>query len=596
MKPLVGFSNTPATEAGGAWAKKAQEVGAQIIRGSTEHYTMKEYAERCVSRSLKLTWISLHGEGFTAGNLKKTIEEYETLTAPQQAVFALVECCNEPYENPSGSQFVNGKAYGEHFIKVSEEWLAKGMTVPLGMVTRVSQSTGTGSEQARWMTELGECKRTGTKSLESALIGNGTKGTPQHRLISHPYGGHPLTKLKFRNSLSTTSAEESSKDANGIGNGAMRWLHEQAIVKGWTGLKVPTAITEFGQSSKPGGSISGSEKSKNEFVREIFEVAHKAWKNELESYAPEGYGEPLLYMCCWFQLQENSEGFGVYSEAAGNPEEPYFKTFKEAMASFTSGEMPQIKGLWASTSTFAANFNAGSSGKLIGSEGTYTVLEEERNGRMAAFQFTAEATGTLEELRFHTAAKANTGTEKLFLGVAAENAGKPGAILTQGKIEQIPLASNATFIVIPESHPLISSGTKYWLILLATGELNKHIFFNFAVASGGTPSFESTKVTYAKIEETAEWGAEKKQGPVFFAGLGPEKPSLSFSLKSAATTTFSASFVKAIPPIKAGPSEEEITSFAFRHLPVTSYQDVTHNFEQLVGYFAELERKISRSK
>jgi hypothetical protein len=325
-------------------------VGAQVIRGSTEYYTMKEYAEICVSDHLKLSWLIGHAEGPTEGNVKKTIEEYGALTAAQKEVFVLFEVTNEPYESEGTEHFVNGKAYGKDFIAISEEWTAKGETVPLGMYARVSKQTGTGSgsepEKEKWMTELGENKRTGTKSLESALIGNTaqtnpqngekySKTNPQNKLISHNYGGSPAEPLKNINSLSTTEPKEAAEAAGGDepANGAERWIHEQAIVSNWTGVTgLQTAITETGASTTCCG---GTEKIKNEYIKEDFEVAHKAWKGELSADAPSGYGSPQLYETLWYDEQNNSEGYGIIEESspfAGL--EPYYATFKAQMATF----------------------------------------------------------------------------------------------------------------------------------------------------------------------------------------------------------------------------------------------------------------------
>src|SRR4029077_9917382 len=56
---------------------------------------------------------------------------------------------------------------------------------------------------------------------------------------------------------------------------------------------------------------------------------------------------------------------------------------------------------------------------------TYSVNHKTRSGHEEAFQFTAKASGTVEELQFRTNATADTGLSGVSLGIFAENAGKP---------------------------------------------------------------------------------------------------------------------------------------------------------------------------
>ena len=47
-----------------------------------------------------------------------------------------------------------------------------------------------------------------------------------------------------------------------------------------------------------------------------------------------------------------------------------------------------------------------------------------------------------------------------------------------------------------------------------------------------------------------------------------------------------------LPVQVAGPAKATEIPLAFRHLPVTSHEDVTHNFEQLIGVFGEFGRRL----
>lgn len=590
-KPLVGFSNTPSAEAG---VKLAKEAGAKVIRRK-EGGSLKTYTEQCEKFSLKLIWTAFVGEGPSEGKLKTTIEQINALTSGQKATIALVEFMNEPYEEGSADK-TNGKAYGEKFITAAAEWKAKGMTIPLGMVGRVSSSIGSGSGLTEsWMTKLGEVKHS---ELKTALIGNGTESAPQHKLVSHPYGpGLPSVKLKFRNSLSTTSAKESSENTSGEPNSAQRWIHEQAIVANWTGItNLETALTEYGA---PEGS-PGSKAVKEREIKELFLMAHKAWKNELSENAPEGYGNPLMFACCWFQAQEEfktpENGFGIFTDSLSGEIAPYGKLFKTAMETFATEEPASVKfkASIAATSSLTAKFKSGTVTKLIGSSETGNkVGENERSGGEAAFQFTCEKTGTLTELEFYTSfegkAHPNTNITKLFLGIAAENAGRPGTILAQGKVEGT--APEIGWIKVPlESTTKITLGQKYWLIMLPIGTGEEPRFhFDFAVEAGGTLNTESSKSTFTKIEATTEWELPpRSRGPVSFVGLGGESAGASFAAQINASGGLTAVFTS--PRFSAQINAVSGLRAVFR----TSKAPVTESFAQ--RYIDRMEPYLGRER
>ncbi len=86
---------------------------------------------------------------------------------------------------------------------------------------------------------------------------------------------------------------------------------------------------------------------------------------------------------------------------------------------------------------------AGTKGLLVGdATATYTVSDQTTAGREEAFQFTAQSSGTVEELQFRTNATANTGVTGVVLAVFAENAGKPGEVLGSGTASGTPAVSS----------------------------------------------------------------------------------------------------------------------------------------------------------
>jgi hypothetical protein len=157
-------------------------------------------------------------------------------------------------------------------------------------------------------------------------------------------------------------------------------------------------------------------------------------------------------------------------------------------------------------------------GLVIGdATATYSVADQTSVGREETFQFTAKATGKIEELELRTNGTANTGVSSVVLGVFAEKSGKPGEVLGQATAPGEPATNSwvkATGLSIN-----VTSGTKYWLALLPLGTSGKQLHYNASVASGGTGNVESVAggLTSLKAEEAWETFS---QGPVGFQGIG----------------------------------------------------------------------------
>lgn len=160
-------------------------------------------------------------------------------------------------------------------------------------------------------------------------------------------------------------------------------------------------------------------------------------------------------------------------------------------------------------------------GMAIGDSGTgYAIADSTTVGREEAYQFTASKTVNIKELRFRTNGTANPGVTSLVLGVMAENAGKPGAVMGQGTFVGTEGAEKVvptnSWVAVTGLNIALVAGTKYWLTLLPLGVAAKKLNYNAAVAAGGTGNQEST-ASFGAITETAEW-AVFNQGPVGFQG------------------------------------------------------------------------------
>ena len=159
-----------------------------------------------------------------------------------------------------------------------------------------------------------------------------------------------------------------------------------------------------------------------------------------------------------------------------------------------------------------------SKGLLAGDASTaYSVGDQTANGREEAFQFTAKATGTVEELQFRTNATANTGVTGLSLGVFAESAGKPGEVLGKATVSGQPATSS--WIKATGLSVAVVSGTKYWLVALPVGESGKKLHFNAAVVSGGAGNVESITGGLGTLTAESSWETYN-QGPVGFQAIG----------------------------------------------------------------------------
>ena len=160
---------------------------------------------------------------------------------------------------------------------------------------------------------------------------------------------------------------------------------------------------------------------------------------------------------------------------------------------------------------------AGTKELLVGdATATYAVSDQTTAGREEGFQFTAKATGTVEELLFRTNATANTGVTGVILAVFAENAGKPGQVLGSGTASGTPAVSS--WIKVSGLSISVTSGTKYWLVALPLGSGKLH--FNASKGSGaGTGNVETTAGGMTKATVQTSWESYG-QGPVGFQANG----------------------------------------------------------------------------
>ena len=100
---------------------------------------------------------------------------------------------------------------------------------------------------------------------------------------------------------------------------------------------------------------------------------------------------------------------------------------------------------------------------LLGDQAIEPQVDSDSRGVAEAFQATANATGTIGFLTVYLDS-ASTAT-KLYVGLYADNGGHPGVLLSQGSTTQL---TQGTWIAIPTTGALVTSGTKYWIAILGT--------------------------------------------------------------------------------------------------------------------------------
>lgn len=342
--------NTAETGAEGAEGKtdfkRAKTTKITLVRNNGElkesvakhaGYTLAELCKFASEEGLTYSYISYQGmkslAGVTTGG-KEGLEKYyekseslvkqlETLTGPELAALSLVEMGNENWPATGAGwqegQECTGAAYAKWFIEQAKAVKTAGFSVPVGMQVNTSKEAGA----EKWMKEIIEYGEAHTTEFKEALVGTGTEGKPNNRLVSHVYGGLMTTKMETPNSL------YSFKGASGEEYGAQRWMCQQALIKEKFGLIVPMAITEYG-----GNTEGETAKVKAEKIVAFWEFMKFVQKGEVPGAdipSVSGY-VPVVATAVWYALYQKTgaETYGVLKVSTETPEETeeWFKKFK----------------------------------------------------------------------------------------------------------------------------------------------------------------------------------------------------------------------------------------------------------------------------
>lgn len=169
------------------------------------------------------------------------------------------------------------------------------------------------------------------------------------------------------------------------------------------------------------------------------------------------------------------------------------------------------------------NIHAAGDPQLLGSTAEPGTLEEEPNERVAAWQFEAEHTGTVEELQFKVSANTQEATA-VVLGVYANTgsgtAERPGAVLGQGTKSGKP--EPAEVVKVTGLSISVTSGTKYWLAFLPTGG---KLLYNLNLSGTTHDRVIKPEHAAATIKEwpvESEWFGLSSFGPIYILANGTE--------------------------------------------------------------------------
>jgi hypothetical protein len=316
--------------------QRAATAGAKVGRQGEEPeraraITLAGASRRAADAGMKLDWIT---QQFS---LRKPREEYDALGSREKAAVVLIEFGNENWpggneggerhirQGPEKGKTLTGRQYGEKFLGAAKEGREHEFPVPLGMQVETSSIPAAST----WMKELGELPH-----AELAEAFEPRSYLPSGNwLVSHPYEGKMTTPLKEPDNPYAYEDTENNKW------GSERWMNQQALVKDWTGLTVPMAITEYGTAASPYvGNSSGSWSEVGNHIQSFWEFVKKVKEGHVTS-APEGL-VPVLALAVYydeyawgpypitansqsyetFGILEVSEGPGAHP-VLGNPNE-----------------------------------------------------------------------------------------------------------------------------------------------------------------------------------------------------------------------------------------------------------------------------------
>ncbi len=174
-------------------------------------------------------------------------------------------------------------------------------------------------------------------------------------------------------------------------------------------------------------------------------------------------------------------------------------------------------------------------GFLVGSEAKEEVADQTGVGREEAYEYTASATGTVNELTLRTDATANTGVTGVVLALFSNKESKPYEVLAQKNVSGEPKTSS--WITATGLSVKVTSGTKYWLVELPLGEAGHGYLLHFdSHGASGTADYESKTEGLKEATKESEWVSYGEGPATFYASEEGKKMLLGLNAGTSCAT------------------------------------------------------------
>jgi hypothetical protein len=155
---------------------------------------------------------------------------------------------------------------------------------------------------------------------------------------------------------------------------------------------------------------------------------------------------------------------------------------------------------------------------LVGTQTIQSQVDSNAAGQAEAFKTTAVASGAVTSLSVYVDAGSTAIT--LVVGLYADSAGKPGALLTQGSLSS-PLGGAWNTVNVPSAN--VVSGGAYWIAVL--GPVNSGLL-KFRDKSGGTRAETSSQKNLASLPAGWTTGSVFSDSPMaaYASGSASSEP------------------------------------------------------------------------
>jgi hypothetical protein len=167
------------------------------------------------------------------------------------------------------------------------------------------------------------------------------------------------------------------------------------------------------------------------------------------------------------------------------------------------------------TATFRANPPPAASALLVGTPAVQPNADSNPAGLAEAFQYTNAQAGTVTALSLYVDS-GNTATRAV-VGLYADNAGAPGALLTSGTITA-PVAGQFNQVSVPSA--AVTAGTRHWIAVLGPAGSGMVRFRDLTDGAGGGLAQVSTQTNLTALPATWSGGARFNMSPMSAFALG----------------------------------------------------------------------------